>query len=290
MPAPGCESFYEERFAILTAVHASLLEFNKDNIHLIISGHSLGGADAQTCASELLQLMAEQDQNNTYNEYAKLSAIKRITVNHANSAGVLYATACACKRAAEYLAQRHLVQVSVMCVLTAGDGVQQTGQSHILSDVDASVAKVELVKLRSDYEGLLDKRYMIPAMLTIPVTYVFAAAYVAYAARNAYAAHRQRFFDNADFKDRSFKIYTNATEEGRAKILAKLSKHPLDNSVAHSLVYMLHRLQVAVTHTRRHVPREQGFVMIDAQDCQEAPNGAAIQENMPQIHSRCIIS
>jgi hypothetical protein len=291
MPAPGCASFYEERFAILNALQEALALLTSVSIHLIISGHSLGGSDAQTCATEVMQLLMERHKNPAnLTEYAALDRINKLTINHASSAGVLLSTARTSQECAEYLTKHKLLDINVMCVFTAGDGVQQTGQSHILANVPDNVAKVELVKLSSQYEGWLSKKYAFATTLTLPFTYSIAVAYVAYSLYAAYKAHAQRFFDNAEFKNQTFKIYNNLTAQGRAKILAKLSKHPLDYSAAHQMIRMLHVLQAYMTHTKRRVAREQQqYVLVDAAECENQDTAVPVT-TPPAPTRRCVIS
>lgn len=266
-PAPGCQSFHEERYTIIRRLHTIISELWHGEIHLIISGHSLGGSDAQACATEVMRVLYEKHKDNArLAKFTALDKIKKITVNHVNSAGVQHVTTRDCKKYIKYLTEHKIIDMNVMCVLTAGDAVQQTGQSHILLDVDDSIARVELVKLKSEYEGWLDKKFVIPVVVSLPVTFIPVVGYTGLLAYSAFKAHRLRIMDNEDFTKQTFKTYDNSSEEGREKIISKLSKHPLDNSHFNRMLMWLHLLQESITHTKRDAVLDPHYVLVDKDD------------------------
>lgn len=263
-PAPGYASFYQERDLLISELH-NALEYNDVN-HLTISGHSLGGSDAQTCAAEVMHAIMEMHQDlEKASKYNFLTKIKKLTINHVNSAGIANSVAETSSIAAAYVSKYRLLDINVMCVLTAGDAVQQTGQSHILSNVESNIAMVELVKLSSEFEGVFNKKYLAAAAMTLPVTYTIATGYAIVTLYAAYNAHKLRFCETKDFKEQVYRFYNNTTESGREKISSKLSKHPLDNSVAGKVIYMFHMLQERFTRTQR-IRAQEAFVWVDKEE------------------------
>ncbi len=293
-PAPGYASFYAERNTILSSLCLTIEGSNAiQKVHLIISGHSLGGSDAQHCAAEVMEALAEGHKSNPcFAEFSSLAQINKISINHANSAGISHSISSKGSDYAAYITKNLSVKINLMCVITAGDGVQQSGQSHILSDIDNTIAKVELVKLSSEYEGIISKKLIAASIVSLPFTYVFAACYATAAAYGAYKAHKMRFFDHAQFKSQNYIMYDNTTEEGRAIIQKKLAWHPLDNLFAIQSLRVVNFVQYCLTTTKRDRKKDtKSYVLINASDYLDMPEPALNESAVPVLkRRRCIIS
>lgn len=280
---PGHMSFYADKANILDYLCTSLDNLAcKSRIKLIISGHSLGGSDAQNCATAVITALAHTYRNNPeYKAYTALQRINVISVNHANSGGVTNLRATECRLHAEYLTKEMLVVINILAIITAGDGVQQSGQTHILHNATPDVARYELVKLSSDHSGWITKSNVAIATLTLPYTYLVSVALMFAALRGAYKAHSMRFFDHTQFKEQSYEMYTNYNEDGRLKIIEKLTKHPLDNPVFARLQHGIHMLQTYLFETRRKYNQRQyeDYVIITTEDAEGAEISPSATDN-----------
>lgn len=290
---PGHMSFHLDKDLILETVCSTLQNHpTLGKIQLFISGHSLGGADAQNSAVAIITSMAHNSlKNPEYSDFSALQRINIISINHANSAGITKIRATECKLHAKYLSKELGVRINVMCILTAGDGVQQSGQGHILDNIEPEIARVDLVKLSSDYAGWINIRNVSIAIASLNFTYIMAIGFAAAALRSAYKAHKMRFFDHAEFKNQSYKIYNNLTEEGRLSIRGKLEKHPLDNSlILNTIQSGMSTLQYYLVKTKRPPKSKyEDFVLVSLEDIQpdlSLPNEILNQQDKQKINVR----
>lgn len=247
----GSESFQKEKNHILLQINEKIKEVARcsgRNVKMTIAGHSLGGADTQNCAAAILQAQAlnlkEKREESKKPSFAKrlgrklgklLSSCKRksskdtpyqcrdgfnliesMDICTANSAGVSKDTAKKCKAAVAAIndpAYRDdRIDIHARFLHVAGDGVQQTGQTTILSDINPSQAKVELIKLDNGYEGMWKYSWnLVHALIGVFGT---AKAHTSF-----------HFRDTARMpEDISYELLSNETPEGRDRIKSKLRK------------------------------------------------------------------
>jgi hypothetical protein len=257
--APGHMSFFADRDIILNELCFTLasLANNEKRVNLFISGHSLGGADAQNCATAIMIAMGQIDQHNQeYDSFKQLANILRITINLANPAGITALKATECKLHAKYLTQQMGVSLRIMFMITAGDAVPQSGESHILFDCSDEIAQIELVKLNTGYEGWLTKPYIAGALLTLPVSSVGVGLLGCVSLYSAYKAHKLKFLAHSELQQ-SYDLYSNATDLGCQVIKDKLGKHALNNPALDKLKSVLNALQTSFILTQRNFTREE---------------------------------
>jgi hypothetical protein len=282
----GQESFHAEQDLILSQIIKVIGErvsASDSPVKLSVSGHSLGGGDAQNCAALLLANMAHMQAHKRYQEkgllgragdqiksaltlrpsgalassaHAPLIMVDELTVNHVNSAGVPHISHERSKRHAKYLAKLGIA-VNVRALRVAGDGIQLSGQSNILHDVDAKVANVEVFKVHSSHEGWLS-----PKMLTAAAAAAYVASPVAVAgtlgslgAFGTFKAHTQHHFDKALVKG-TYLYVNNATPEGAATVKHKLSSKSImdNNPVSHALKKLAHTFSHPFVRHRKVAP------------------------------------
>ncbi len=173
-----------------TAIKQRATEISQP-INLKIAGHSLGGGDAQRMTTVILQAMsqnacdakiAETITGNPNSQKNKLNAklqqrkagikkkeiitpesrdgftnVNSVEIFVANSVGVSKKTAKQCAKAAEYLqdpthTERNITLKS-NTLLVGGDGIQQTGQTNILADLDSITTQSTMMKIDVGTEG-----------------------------------------------------------------------------------------------------------------------------------------
>lgn len=139
----------------------------RPEINLVISGHSLGGADTQNFATALLMGITSGDKllptlkgkkrneadrveqeifNNEIKELEKLSCIKKISINHNSTAPVTEDVARSCFSASNaFLSTGGELTVNIIC--RDGDPVPELGGSRILSSAK------DMGELLTNYSG-----------------------------------------------------------------------------------------------------------------------------------------
>lgn len=272
----GQKSFYAEKDLILSQIDAVIGKRANEwtyqeelKVKLSISGHSLGGGDAQNCFDAISNVMSRLHGHKRFkermldrvqglknslisrpsgpiakSEHAPLTLIDSITLNHVNSAGVTHATAERCNKSAKYLAKSG-VKIHVRALRVAADGIQQTGQTNVLSDIDPGIAKVEVLKVKSNSEGWLSPKSVVAAAgaayFSSPL--IIAGALGSVGAYSTFQSHTSTHF-NKSIKQEQFLHFDNATPEGAAAIKHKLSnsgKSIVDNNpISHGIKRVAH--------------------------------------------------
>lgn len=131
---PGGKSFDNERERILKHTK-EIIAFKqstcKHPIELSVAGHSLGGADAQNCATAILSDIAKSKESSD-NPLNKLGALN---IMLANAAGVSSVAANKCKNSLETIHNRNTkLKVNMFACMVDGDPIQQGGYTNILAD------------------------------------------------------------------------------------------------------------------------------------------------------------
>lgn len=231
----GQTSFNAEQAVIVSQILGKVAERSRvsnKKINVVISGHSLGGADTQNCANALLTELADHHTHANQNkDLAKLNPASRIsslTINHVNSGGVSMQTANESKHNAE-IAAKHGVKINLCALKVEGDGIQQTGQTNIFSDVSPNVANVEVLKVKSGTNGWLRYTYLtIAAAIMSKISSVATAGLKD--AYGTYKAHTQLNF-SSELDHTRLEHYTNNNAEGIKHIKKELRhKTFLDNN------------------------------------------------------------
>jgi hypothetical protein len=134
---PGESSFQSVAATVMNEILSAVQSVKHSNLSLTIVGHSLGGADAQRCFVECM----DKINNNQMGE------IKKLTLTALNSAGVSSQTAERSTALAKQLCEKKLdLQLNVNWYHVHGDPVQQSGEGSVLSNIDNTVARVNLIK------------------------------------------------------------------------------------------------------------------------------------------------
>lgn len=242
----GQTSFNAEKALITSQILSKVADRSRatdKKVNVVISGHSLGGADAQNCANAILEEMADHYTHaHKDKQLAQLNPVSRInhlTINHVNSGGVSMQTANTSKHNAE-IAAKHGVKINLCALKVAGDGIQQTGQTNIFSDVPDNVAHVEVLKVKSGTNGWLRYTYLtiaaaIMSKLSSVATVGLKDAY------STYKAHTQLNFSK-ELDNTRLEHFTNKDADG-IKYVKKELRHKtfLDNNpLAHGVKKLLH--------------------------------------------------
>ncbi|HSX19808.1 MAG TPA: hypothetical protein VLG38_01635, partial [Gammaproteobacteria bacterium] len=232
-PAPGYISFSQNAPQILTQLQHILdgFRYKPSGVHLYISGHSLGGADAQYCTTEVIKALSTAVANGDTNSSWHL--IKALTLNHVNSAGVTNLTAAKCKYHANLLAQTSKPHIKLNILRVGGDGVQQSGESNILHDATPNIAQIALLKVENGWEGWFNKRAAVATTLVAVgtgflgqfalVSKAMALGYMLITSHIGHRAHTSHHFKDRDPSEANHQIFTNDTAEGSAIISQKLT-------------------------------------------------------------------
>lgn len=183
---------------------------NNQSVKLTIAGHSLGGADSQNYFAHLMQKLDNCDKNQP------LAKIKQLTLGVQNSTGVLEQVAHSSHLYAENLSKKGIT-LEANFQIVAGDGIQQTGESSILNNVDPKCCKVNLIKIKNPKEGAWKNTFRIDQMVQ--------------AWFNTLEAHSSRPFITS--ANPEYTHYCNTRASDRAEIKNKLTNktlsHPSDN-------------------------------------------------------------
>lgn len=203
----GYDSFKDSEAMIVEQLAWEMNKFKEQGIPVKLSfiGHSLGGSDAQNTMVSVMEAMERHD----------ISNVTELELAVFNSAGVPDAVAQRSKELATSLKKKG-VGIEANFSVIGGDAVQQTGDATILADLDPSIAKVNVAKTKTKYEG----------------TWVYSLDLVSAgrAAYGTYKAHTKRWFNEHHTKKEGVVFYNNESEAGRAhieKALRKIAKtHP----------------------------------------------------------------
>ncbi len=254
----GATTFETNKRYITSQINKCFQEFNEANPNhkiekLGIGGHSLGGATAQNCEVAMMEEIAanlglrfggEVSAFGNRDQFANLSEIELFTCNSAN---VSQDTADKSKILATYLAEKRQLgktnlKIKMFDQRTAGDGVQGTGQAHVLSDVSEDQAEVRVLKADIGVAGY--NRLHLPTAagllvggaLTGPAGLATAAAVVgASAVGGVYStavAHTTCLHEKP--MEVIYERYDNTTPEGRARVKEELSNVSTSLNVIHS--------------------------------------------------------
>jgi hypothetical protein len=210
---PGSVTFEQNKAEILRTIKqvVSHKQQKSQPVALSVAGHSLGGADAQMCATAILADIAENDKN------TPLAKIASLNIMHANSAGVSHATAKTAKQSLKTIRERksHL-KISQHIIHVGMDGVQQSGYTNILAR--ASSEDVETHLLRADMEP---KYYKLANKILLFVGNIIPVVGL----RNTYIAHTTMLLHGKQEKlDIKFKLHSNKHPHD-AKLIRKHMEH-----------------------------------------------------------------
>lgn len=223
--APGYESFQQNVTTIIEMLHTILGQITSNNISLYISGHSLGGSDAQYCTNAIFIALSQELQKKS--KAASLTKIKNITLNHVNSAGVANKCAVESNLHAEYLAKEHNIKIAARVIRVAGDPIQKTGEANILANVSPEIAQVTLLKIKSGYDGWLNKTHLAGvavAAVANPLLGLLAGiSLIGITSRSGFKAHTEHHFHAKQMHEINYDILDNSTSEGREQINKKLT-------------------------------------------------------------------
>lgn len=131
--APGHETYEQAADKITAEIQRVIAKRQKtvSGIRLSVSGHSLGGSDAQRCAADIIEEIA-------INPESPLAKIESLTINHANSGGVAMDTAEKAYSHIPELADKGII-VERNAIFVVEDHVQRSGETMILKDADPRI-------------------------------------------------------------------------------------------------------------------------------------------------------
>ena len=197
--APGHDSFKSMSELMMQQISHAVVSSEKE-VTVNIYGHSLGGADAQHCFTDLMDKI---DQANL--------SVKKLRLLVYSSAGVNQEVADRAANLAKKLKEKS-VKIECFWMHAAGDAVQTTGAASILCNVDADIATVHLLKVRAHEKIDLQSLdwwdwYQIFNPFR-PIT-----------------AHTKKHFtpEQDQFLMKNFEYYNNSTIEGQCAIAVMLN-------------------------------------------------------------------
>lgn len=273
--APGEESYRKEEYSILSQINDVVREYSQasdQKAKLVVTGHSLGGALAQNNIHSIQRAIATnayeqaRDAGNTDIASQWINAEKNFRKNirkkskkdtkdmpehvrthlsseHVssiklgvwNAAGIHKAVSDSSNELAPILTAAGVKQKALFGMV-AGDGVQQTGQGSVFSNVDKRDVKIDLIKMDAKAEeGFYKKLGLSPLgiaattagslLLGAPLA-IFGGLAVAFArfGISTGKAHTSKHFVTENGQMHDFKLYNNSTLEGRNIIEDKLNK------------------------------------------------------------------
>lgn len=151
----GAGSFSAEKSSVIDQIRGQLIAYQNrgaKQVALTLSGHSLGGADAQHAMHAILQEIAHQE--NKREGFAALDAIK---LYHFNSTGVPQEIADECNR---YVKTRHKnrlnMKIESHSMLVHGDPIQCTGEANLFDEVSPNKVKSKLYKFKKGVMSYMD--------------------------------------------------------------------------------------------------------------------------------------
>ncbi len=247
---PGSISFARNRDAILQQINNAIKTFNTEHspllnpINISIAGHSLGGADAQNCLTAMMEAISQNngltdvDGNIPAEKRNYFDTIKRLRLFDCNAGGVPETTEKRSADLAAFLAQKRAIEQTSVQIESYnqhvdGDGVQQTGEGHVLSNVPPSHAKVDVLKAQIGYGHrnivslpMAVTTTVVAGAVAGPVGTLVAAATVGGAAalgvRDTVGAHTTHLCKQP--MEVRYQQLSNATLEGQKQAHAELSK------------------------------------------------------------------
>ena len=248
----GQESFMLEREGLLQQINdmvATVYARTKQKIKLSISGHSLGGSDAQNCAALVIKALAHNLDDSRHvcvyahkfrPEYrAQLVNIESIDIAHLNSSGVAEVVAQECTFDASFLAKYANVVINLHALRVKDDAIHFTGQARILANVASNVANVEVL-----YISFAQKIVYNPLNLlrTLGAT-LLQSLYAVSNFKDSIALAHCSFHFSDDGDNEIFTYHNNSNEFGRKMVEEHLTKRSyLDNSLpAYAAKSLLHK-------------------------------------------------
>lgn len=243
----GAISFAKDRDLILEQINQIAKEFDQ-GLTLTIAGHSLGGADAQNAAAAVIEAVA-QNKGISYVARDKetpaipseccdnLSQVEHLRLFTYNSAGIPQATAERSQSLVALLAEKRAKGEQIPTIESynqqvGGDGVQQTGEAHLLSNVSGRCAKVDVLKAHIGSEhhhklGLstsLALGTLLTATAGVPGFALASTATVASVAlglKDTKKSHCDHL--HAAPRAVQYESFSNTTPGGQAKVHAQLN-------------------------------------------------------------------
>jgi hypothetical protein len=268
---PGSESFLENKYIILENLKTDIeLYYGEQDIDLIISGHSLGGADTENTLAAIMQTMAQLHNNNlTFKYFENFKRIKTLTANISNPAGIIMVRGYESQMDAKFLAMEHSVKIRLMYIITDGDIVPQSGQTHILLNCEENIAQVNLIKISKQWTGLITGQQM-SALSIVAAPFSFPAAVILGTLGTLMAAyaHKAKFTHETQLNEDNYEIFSNNNHEGRASIAKKLNKHVLNNSITTIIANNIKKSLLFRKTIMNRIPLDQDFVLIDHKEFQ----------------------
>ena len=150
----GVGSFNADKDAIMDQIRGQLMSYQKrvsKKVSLTLSGHSLGGADAQNTMHAILKEIAHQES-----EQVGFAALDQIKLYHLNSTGVPQEIANECNEHVESIHRKGSpIQIESHSMLVHGDPIQCTGEANIFDEVNPEKVKSKLYKFRK-YMSYMD--------------------------------------------------------------------------------------------------------------------------------------
>ncbi len=244
----GSVSFEANSCLLLSQVNQHIKAFSEKHaiaatgLDLGVYGHSLGGADAQNYFTKTLLAIAEQNGATNTTILPKecidhFHHIRKLHLNTANSAGVPKETALLAEELVKKLAKKRADgETAFECpesynIRKGGDGVQATGEAHVLSNVSANEAKVDVLKAHVGAE--YHNRLTVPRVAAligvgfagnIVTAGLATAAVVGSAIAGLYdtnVSHTAKLFDKP--REATFQMMSNATVCGQAEVAKQLN-------------------------------------------------------------------
>ena len=163
---PGHQSFFDEREGFLQQLNGhvgNVYQRTGQKVKLSVSGHSLGGADAQNASATIIKAMAHNrddlhdvpmyEQKFAQKIRHNLVHVAELNIAHLNSVGVTKQIAQECTYDATFLAAvstpENKISINLHALRVENDRVQKTGQTNILSDIDCRAAKVDVLYVKA---------------------------------------------------------------------------------------------------------------------------------------------
>ena len=256
----GATSFAANKGTIVKQINNAIANFNlthqrqQKSVNCSVYGHSLGGADAQNCVTEILQAVSQNYGLNTpvnsiHNILAEnrdqLQHVKRLRLFTYNSAGVPSDTAARSADLVKFLEQEdtlHQAQkditelppvIEAYYQLVGGDAVQQTGEAYLFGNVTANQAKVDINKVHigSEHHNVFSVPTAVGTIATAGIIAGAPGAVIASAAVGTFAllglrdtmhAHTSHLYKKPITA--SYQVLTNASADGQKQVNAELTK------------------------------------------------------------------
>lgn len=265
---PGAVSFAENSELLLEQIAKTIKEFNVKNknqkpINLTFAGHSLGASDAQNAIYSTMRLMCDHRASIESNLSVGNSVldsgvsgvfdqVRKLKLFTYNSPGVPKDIELGSNLFAEKISkfdEKNRIQIESYNQIVHGDGVQQTGEGHVLSNVPQNVAVVDVLKANIGCGGRHQISLPIAAAMgaasvaagvgvALPAAVIATSA--AFGALDTNNAHRTHLYQSP--LEVSYKRMSNATPEGQAEVRKELSNkswviNAIQNGIGHFFDY-----------------------------------------------------